>query len=234
MLLDLLAPFVIGFVGSLHCLGMCGPLVLAYSLHLRKSKNQVNERWISSFQTSMIHHVSFHTGRILSYGFLGALAAGLFYLADLSRLFLHLRGGLTLLGGVLMVVLGFVLLRVLPLPGILTIPSPGQNSFPERLLHSLFRSHRLGSKMLLGLATGFLPCGLSWAMIAKAATTQNIPAGFLTMVSFGLGTVPVLFATGLSASLLSLRVRLLGERVAAVSIIVMGLIMVMKGTRTFK
>ena len=231
MLLDLLAPFVIGFVGSLHCLGMCGPLVLAYSLHLRKSTNQVDERWISSFQTSMIHHVSFHTGRILSYGFLGALAAGLFYVADLSSLFLHLRGGLTLLGGVLMVVLGFVLLRVFPFPGILTIPSPGQHSFWRRHLDRLFRSHRLGSKLVLGLCAGFLPCGLSWAMIVKAATTQNIPAGCLTMICFGLGTMPALLAAGFSASFLSLNVRILGEKVAAISVIIMGLILLSKGAK---
>ncbi len=35
MFLDFLAPLLIGFVGSLHCLGMCGPLVIAYSLHIR-------------------------------------------------------------------------------------------------------------------------------------------------------------------------------------------------------
>jgi len=210
---------------------MCGPLVLAYSLHLRKSKNPVNETWTSSFQTSMIHHVFFHTGRILSYGFLGALAAGLFYVADLSRLFLHLRGGLALLGGVLMVVLGLVLLRILPLPGILTIPPPGQNSFRGRLLDPLFGSHRLGSKLILGLSAGFLPCGLSWAMIAKAATTQNIPAGFLTMICFGFGTMPALLVAGFSASFLSLNVRILGERVAAISVIIMGLIVLSKGAK---
>jgi sulfite exporter TauE/SafE len=72
---------------------------------------------------------------------------------------------------------------------------------------------------------------LSFAMVVKAATTQNVLAGFLTMVIFGLGTVPALFLTGLSASLLSMKVRFLGERVAAVSVIVMGLILIFKGSK---
>jgi uncharacterized protein len=80
---------------------------------------------------------------------------------------------------------------------------------------------------------GFLPCGLSWAMIVKAATTQSSLAGFLIMVAFGLGTVPALFLPGISASLLSLRSRLVGERLAALSVIVMGLILVFKGAKMF-
>ena len=87
--------------------------------------------------------------------------------------------------------------------------------------------------MALGLSTGFLPCLLSWAMVVKAATTQNLLEGFLTMVSFGLGTVPALFLVGLSASLLSFKIRFFGERVAAVSVIAMGLILIFKGSKYF-
>jgi hypothetical protein len=85
------------------------------------------------------------------------------------------------------------------------------------------------SKAALGFLAGFLPCMLSWAIIIKAATMPSLLGGFLTMFAFGLGTVPALFFTGLSASLLSLRVRFFGERAAAVSVIAMGLILVYKG-----
>ena len=65
---------------------------------------------------------------------------------------------------------------------------------------------------------------LSWGIVVKAATTQHLLSGFLTMIFFGLGTVPALFLPGLSASLLSSRARFLGERVAAVSVMIMGVI----------
>ncbi|MDY0042528.1 MAG: sulfite exporter TauE/SafE family protein [Desulforhabdus sp.] len=232
-MLELLAPFSIGFIGSLHCLGMCGPLVLAYSLHIRSDQKQPTDTLSTAWKSGFWHHSGFHLGRIITYGLLGALAAGLFHLADLSRFFADLRGSMTLLGGALMVLIGLVLLHVLPLPSFLTSVPTGTDTLWGRSVPRLLRSHSVGSKLLLGLATGFLPCGLSWAMIIKAATTQNPAAGFLTMAAFGLGTVPALFLTGLSASVLSLKTRILGEKVAAVSVIAMGLILVFKGAKVF-
>jgi len=230
---ELLAPFFIGLVGSVHCLGMCGPLILAYSIHIRSREAEVVMHGAPPWEKGLLHHMAFHSGRILSYGFLGLLSASLFQTIGLMKFFSNLRGGVTLLGGAFMVLLGFVLLKVLPVPGFFTRFSTGPISFWKRLLPPLFQSQRLGSKIMLGLATGFLPCGLSWAMIVKAGTTENLGSGFLTMLSFGLGTVPPLFLIGFSASFLSLRARFLGERVAALSVIVMGLILISKGARIF-
>jgi len=231
MILDFVAPFLIGFVGSLHCLGMCGPLVMAYSLHIGASASQKIMEMPALWSRGLSHHTAFHLGRLCTYGMLGALAAGVAHLASFDQLFTNLRSGLTLLGGILMVLFGLLLLKVFPIP--LTISSAGPSSIFGRWFPPLFRSQRIVSKVALGLITGFLPCMLTWAMIVKAATTQNLWGGFLTMISFGLGTVPALFLTGLSASLLSLRVRIFGERVAALSVIVMGFILVFKGSKYF-
>ncbi|MGZ3535488.1 MAG: sulfite exporter TauE/SafE family protein [Thermodesulfobacteriota bacterium] len=228
---EFVAPFFIGFVGSVHCLGMCGPLVLAYSLHIKSHEGEKMIHVSSPWEKGLFHHIAFHSGRILSYGFLGILSAGLLERIDFIEFQGNLRGGVTLLGGAFMILLGFVLLKVLPLPGFFTLLWAGLTSFWKPLLPPLFQSQRLGSKIMLGLASGFLPCCLSWAMIVKSATTENLGAGFLTMVSFGLGTVPALFLIGFSASFLSLRARFLGERVAALSVIVMGLILISKGAR---
>jgi uncharacterized protein len=224
---DFVAAWLVGFLGSLHCLGMCGPIIIAYSLHSKSYRNSVSDSGASIFQGEIFHHLAFHLGRVITYGFLGAMAGLLFYLANLDRLFLHLRSGMTLVGGVLMIFLGLVLIRVIPLPRF-AILSPGKAPI-QRLLGS----QTLYSRVALGMAVGFLPCGLSWAMIVKAATTNNIVAGSLTMVAFGLGTVPALLLPGISASLLSLRVRIVGERLAALSVIAMGLILVFKGAKIF-
>ena len=226
---DLLGPLIIGFAGSLHCLGMCGPLVMAYSLHMGKPGGLRAIEVPSLCLTGLAHHLSFHLGRLFTYGLLGALAAALTHLASFNQFFSGLRSGFTLTGGVLMILLGLALLKVLPLPFPTTDLSITPGSFIGRRLSSLFRSQSSSSKIALGFLTGFLPCMLSWAMIIKAATTQSPLGGFLTMFTFGLGTVPALFFIGLSASLLSFRARLLGERVAAISIIAMGLLLVYKG-----
>ncbi len=230
---DLFAPFIIGFVGSVHCLGMCGPLVLAYSLHIKSHDLSPAIRGIPSWRNGLLHHIAFHSGRLLSYGFLGALGAGFFHMMGLMGFFKNLRGGVTLVGGALMVFFALAFLKVLPMPGFLTLRSTASNPFWRNQAPKLFQSQRLVSRMLLGLAAGFLPCGLSWAMIVKAATTQDVAAGFLTMGAFGLGTVPALFLVGFSASFLSLRARFLGERIAAFSLLAMGFILIFKGGRIF-
>ena len=177
--------------------------------------------------------MAFHSGRLLTYGFLGALAGGIVHLTDFVRVFFDLRGSVTILGGALMVFAGLVLLRVVPLPFNLGAPLVGSESFFGRWLPTLFRSQRVAPKMALGLAVGFLPCVLSWSIIVKAAATQDPAQGFLTMASFGLGTMPALFFTGFSVSLLSMKTRIMGERTAAVSVSLMGLILIFKGVRAF-
>ncbi len=222
MMLDLVPAFLVGLLGSVHCLGMCGPLVLAYSLQVENGK--------AFWKGGTFHHAAFHFGRLLTYGFLGGLAAALFNQEGLNRTFSSLRGGMTLFAGILMVLMGMGLLKIFGLrrlSGVLSLPSAGTGRF----LSTLLRSRTIQGKLGLGLATGFLPCGLSWAMIVKAATAGQTHQAFLTMVSFGLGTVPLLFLAGFSASYVSLKMRILGERLAAISIIIMGLLLVLKGVR---
>jgi sulfite exporter TauE/SafE len=232
LIFDLLAPFIVGFIGSLHCLGMCGPLILAYSLHIRTpDKHRAIER-SGLWRQGLSHHLAFHMGRLLTYGLLGALAGEFFHLASFRELFSGLRGSLTLGGGILMVGFGLVLLRVIP-ARLFSSPLWGAHSFLGRRIPDLFRSPRWASRFFLGLVTGFLPCMLSWAMIVKAATTSSPLTGFLTLISFGAGTIPALFVAGLPASLLSLRVRFFGERVAAMAVISMGFILVVKGAAYF-
>jgi uncharacterized protein len=229
---ELFPSFFIGLVGSLHCLGMCGPLTLAYSLQIRPAcpaqPTSIPAIWPRGFS----HHLAFHGGRIATYGILGGLAAFGSHLTFFNQAIGNLRGGFTLGAGILMILLGMVFLKILPFP-LFSLPSFGSGSFWGKIFTPLFRSRNLSSKILLGMATGFLPCMLSWAMIVKAATASHPLAGFLTMVLFGAGTVPALFLAGLSVSLVSLRIRFLGERIAAVSVISMGLILVFKGTKYF-
>ncbi|MEW6667785.1 MAG: sulfite exporter TauE/SafE family protein [Thermodesulfobacteriota bacterium] len=229
-MVDLIAVFGIGFVGSLHCLGMCGPLILAYALNL---EGPDSTKVGAHIRRNGHHHLAFHCGRLITYGCLGAGAALLFQAATLRGTLAHVGGGMTAIGGGLMIFLGAVLLKILPLPrGLSRFLSQSSTRWGARI-SPLLLSRKPASKMMLGLFAGFLPCGLSWAMILKAATTQDPLAGIAVTTAFGLGTVPVLFLGGFVASFLSFKLRVLGEKVAASSIIVMGLLMVSKGVRIF-
>jgi sulfite exporter TauE/SafE len=160
---------------------------------------------------------------------MGALAAGLFQAADISRVFYDLRGKLILLGGIVLILVGLALLKVLPLPAALSTLALGQSSFIGRRIPPLLRSSSPGSKLILGSMLAFMPCCLSWAMVVTAATTHSPLQGFLTMIAFGIGTLPALLFTGLFASFLSVKARFLGEQAAALSIVIMGLILILEG-----
>ncbi len=224
---DLVGPLVFGLVGSLHCLGMCGPLVLAYSLHLRPSDRSHTRLW----SRSALHHAAFHAGRLFTYGLLGGLAAAITTLPAVHGVFAGLRTGVSIAGGVIMIALGFGLLGVLP-AGLFALPVWGSSgTLVRRYSRHVLQSYTTASKFVLGFLSGFLPCMLSFAMIVKAATTGHVLLGFLTMTAFGLGTVPALCAVGISASALSVRTRLMGGRMAGAMVIVMGAILIVKAAK---
>jgi uncharacterized protein len=228
MTIDLLWAFLTGLAGSLHCLGMCGPLVIAYSLHLAPDSEQTG-RFARPWASSFVYHAAYQVGRIGAYGLLGATGAGLIYFGTLGTSLQSLLIPVTLTGGFLMLLLGFAMLKVVPV-GFFSGTSEDRKTSPlNRFMGRHLASPRLAVKAVLGFAAGFLPCMLSWAMVVKASLTANIAGGFLLMLCFGLGTMPVLLFTGFFASLFSLKARLAGERLAGYSVIIMGLIILWKG-----
>ena len=230
MIPELAWAFLTGLVGSLHCLGMCGPLVVAYSLQLNpKGSADPSPRASGPWRGGMKHHLMFHLGRTAVYGILGAAAAGFMSLGLGNALLMKARSVAVLAGGAMMVILGLILLKAIPAHFRYTDSSEPKGAFLNRFIGARLAASTPASGLVLGMAAGFLPCMLSWAMVIKAATTGSVAAGFSTMVSFGLGTAPALFFTGFTASLFSLRMRLAGERVAALSLVLMGVILSWKG-----
>jgi sulfite exporter TauE/SafE len=74
-------------------------------------------------------------------------------------------------------------------------------------MRSLFGKRGLAANLGLGILWGFLPCGLVFAMLVVAAQTQSLWGGALTMLAFGLGTVPTLLGFSLATNLLSPQLR---------------------------
>lgn len=226
-MLDFLGPLFVGLAGSLHCMGMCGPIVLAYSLQAKPGPSGA----LAMARASLSHHLAFHSGRILSYGLLGVVAGAVAQLVNLQVFIGHLRSVVSILAGIILVIFGLVLLRVLFVPPWAQTVSFQSTSGPSSWIARRLSSQRLPDRFLLGMATGFLPCMLPWAMMVKAASSSGMGQALATMLLFGLGTVPALLLIGTSATAVSGRLRLAGERVAAVSLILMGSILLFKGAR---
>jgi sulfite exporter TauE/SafE len=221
--MDYWLSFLTGLFGSMHCVGMCGPVVLSYS-----TQGSVRS---SSISSSLSAHLIYNAGRVLSYtlvgGFLGGLHAGVALLHDVGFWF-------SLIAGVVMTLMGLSLLQLFPalaLSATLSFDRMTRNVL-FRAYRSLYRnllSHRgLEAKFYLGLLTPLLPCGFLYAMLIKAASTATVVDGALTMLFFGLGIVPALVATGLAGNYFGDRLRAFGERVGAAMVLMMGVVLILR------
>jgi len=220
---DYIAVFMIGFLGGFsHCVGMCGGFVVTYTLRIRENEPQSRESWWQK----LYPHFLYNSGRLLTYTFLGEIFGGLGSVMGFMLAFKHWQGGLELFAGLIMLFMG------LDLAG--WIPSLEPDTFPgvgkfKRLIGALYARLNRKNVFGLGVVLGFIPCGLVYAVGAKAAATESLSGGFLTMLFFGLGTFPAMVLTGLTAHLISVKMRRRLYKIAAVLVILLALATIGRG-----
>jgi len=223
---EILAVFLTGFLTSFHCIGMCGPLVLAYSLHLPRPSADAS----GSYNLApVVHHLAYHLGRMTTYGLLGGTAG---WLADriVALEVIHTsRFGVSLVGGGAMIAMGLAIIGVLPFPERWISGGFVAQKLSRGLISKLITSSGVGKKIALGLAMGFLPCMPLYAVIVRAMATASFWKGFTVMFVFGLGTMPTLLFLGVFASLAGMKTRIFSRWLMGLSIIFMGAILVYKG-----
>jgi hypothetical protein len=205
-----------GFLSSLHCVGMCGPIVLSYSVAANAAAQK---------RSLLGLHLAYNTGRTITYMLLGALAglAGsamgwMGRLAGIENIAAIVAGAAMVLTAIAMFGYGFKGWRGFAVPGRLLRPAG-----------KLISSSRPGSKFALGLLMGFLPCGLVYAALMKAAGSATALAGALTMLGFGLGTSLALVLVGLGSSALTRKAGRWGTAISAATVLVMGAILIARG-----
>ena len=185
--------FISGFVGSGHCLGMCGPLVVGLG--------SSSGRW----QVALARQAVYTFGRIFTYSVLGACAG---YGGQwLVRALPHLPQVAALVA----VAAGLVLIQQgLAAAGLWRFSwkgNPQTACLAGSFFGPLLRQEGLSGAFLAGLFTGLLPCGLLYGMLALAASTHDPLAGAGVMAVFALGGAPALALAGLSGRLVSVATR---------------------------
>ncbi len=187
-----LSALLMGLLGGVHCIGMCGGIVGALSLGAQQAGTPP--------RLSIL--LSYNLGRILSYGLAGALFGGI------SALVAH-WGGVHQLQLVLQAVAGLFMLALgLYLAnwwrGLARLEAVGSRLWRhiEPLGRRFLPVRHAGQALALGLVWGWLPCGLVYTALAMSITTGRATDGALLMLAFGLGTLPNLLAMGLAADLL--------------------------------
>ncbi len=209
--LEFSAMFGLGLVSSLHCVQMCGPIVLSYSLPLAKA---------GSRQQMLAAHAAYSLGRVGTYSMLGALAGiaggGLNLVSRLGGI----ANGARICAALALIVAAVLISGVVPQSQLIQIgPVSRFSRAAGRVLLSPSPLRKLG----LGLLFGLLPCGLVYAALLKSVETGNATGGALTMAAFGLGTATTLTSFGIVSSAVSMRIGRWGNVLSAICIAIMGL-----------
>jgi sulfite exporter TauE/SafE len=205
----LLAALSLGFLGSFHCVGMCGPIALA--IPARRTSR------FSAFRDSLIYNA----GRIIAYAFMGFL-------------FGLLGQGFALAGwqSWLSIVLGTLLLLAVLLPARTFRIHPRLFRLLEKLkaqVRKQFGIQTTRSLLLIGILNGFLPCGLVYLGIAGAVATGDIAQGALFMAVFGLGTFPAMLTVSALKNYMGTRSRQFIRKTVPVFVGLMALLLILRG-----
>ena len=184
-----LAAALVGFLGGVHCAGMCGGIVAALTLGTRTAEQAP--------KTALLPFLlAYNLGRILTYTLLGALVGGVGLIATNLAQLHDLQRGLHLLAGLFMVALG---LYIAGWWRGLTYLERGGGVIWRRLEplgRTLLPVQTPRQALLLGLLWGFLPCGLVYSVLIWALSATHPMHGALLMLCFGLGTLPNLLLIG--------------------------------------
>jgi sulfite exporter TauE/SafE len=223
MNIDFLTLFLIGFFGGFsHCIGMCGGFVMTYTVKIAENEAAIT----SSFWQRLTPHLLYNSGRLLTYTVLGEIFGFVGGTLGIILAVKDFQGALQLLAGMVMVLMGLDLAGVIP--NLAPDAFPGIGLF-KKIAGNLFNRVNRKNVFVLGLVFGLIPCGLVYAAGAKAAATQSIFGGMLTMFIFGIGTLPAMILTGLTANLISQKTRSRLYRFAAILVTVLGILTILRG-----
>lgn len=202
--------FLIGLLGSLHCIGMCGPIALM----IPTSKNPL----LKFFQI-----ITYNFGRVLTYSFFG-LFFGL--LGETFRI-IEIQQYVSIVVGVLLIVIVL---------GTLFSYNKGANQANQYITKIFSPIQTKLSKVLgkerknllaIGILNGFLPCGLIYFALAASITANSIAGSIGFMAAFGMGTLPAMMAFMYFKSAINKRINI--KKIVPYALLIMGLLLVVRG-----
>lgn len=207
----LLAALSLGFLGSFHCIGMCGPIALAVPVK-RTSRFSV-----------FFGALTYNTGRVVTYAAMGLL-------------FGLLGKGFQLAGwqSTLSVLLGITILLIVFVPKANVLNSGSHLLYKpvEKLksgIRKLFGTHSYQGLFLIGLLNGLLPCGLVYLGVAGSVATGDAINGSLFMAAFGLGTLPAMLALVIIKDYISIGFREKIRKTIPVFATAMAVLLILRG-----
>ncbi len=206
----ILTGLAIGFIGSFHCIGMCGPIALSLPVNTQKITDKIAAVAL------------YNIGRAATYALLGAifgLIGNQFVLIGYQQLF--------------SIGLGAVILLVVLMKNVLHIQSSMLQlihlKVQSQLAFYLVKTNSSFNFFIVGLLNGLLPCGLVYLAMGSAAATGSVTYGALLMFAFGLGTFPFMFSIMVLSRAISFNARRKVKKIMPVFIALTACLLILRG-----
>lgn len=191
-----LTAFIVGLMGGVHCIGMCGGIVGALSFGLSQQNTGTKNRLFQLL-------AGYNLGRIMSYTLAGGLMGSIGWMASHWLEIRQMQLLLQLLAAVFMILLGLYLSGWWPV--LVHLEKAGGVIWRkiEPMARKVLPVQNIGQAWMMGVLWGWLPCGLVYSVLIWSVSAGSFQQGALLMLSFGLGTLPNLLAMGVFASQLN-------------------------------
>ena len=203
--------FLIGFVGSFHCVGMCG----AIALSLPVKSLPINQRNIGL--------VLYNLGRVVTYSLIGVMFGLLgrtFYLGGLQK-WVSIIIGISI---ITYLILTFLLNKSVQLKFI-----DDFNYKVQSVLAKYLSRQSLKNTFIIGLLNGLLPCGMVYFALAGALASDSVAKGMIFMIMFGLGTIPLMLLVSFLGIFINIAVRNTIKKIIPYFMLVMGVMFILRG-----
>ena len=208
----LFSAFIFGLLGSLHCVGMCGPIAFMLPVDRSNSLKKVSQIAI------------YHIGRLLAYSLIGLF----FGLLGKSFYLFGIQQQLSIFIGVIMIVIVLLPHKTI---GKYNLSKPLYRiiSKVKSSLGKALKKKTADTFLTIGFLNGFLPCGLVYMAVFGSIATGSLIEGSLYMILFGLGTIPLMTTAIYLGKFLNSTIKQRIQKAIPVFVIVIGLLFILRG-----
>lgn len=208
----LVSALVLGLLGSLHCVGMCGPIAFMLPVDRSNSFKKVSQISI------------YHVGRLLAYSVIGLV----FGLVGKSLYLFGVQQQLSVAIGAIMIILVLMPYKII---GKYNLSKP-LNKLIAKVKSGLglaIKKKTADTFLTIGFLNGFLPCGLVYMAVFGAVATGSLLQGSLYMLLFGLGTIPLMTSAIYLGKFLNTAVKQRIQKAIPVFVIIIGVLFILRG-----
>lgn len=208
----LYSAFILGLLGSLHCVGMCGPIAFMLPVDHSNSIKKVSQIGV------------YHLGRLLAYSLIGLV----FGLVGKSLNLFGVQQQLSIAVGILMIVVVLIPYKTFAKYN-LSKPLNKVISKVKSNLGQALKKKTPDTFLTIGFLNGFLPCGLVYMAVFGAVATGSLLQGSFYMVLFGLGTIPLMTSAIYLGKFLNQTIKQRIQKAIPVFVVIIGVLFILRG-----